>query len=220
MLDSLRVRLIARLLELPEGRLLEVERLLNHPVLMPPAAPTGEPSWPHAPMHRLAEHGTYIVTAGTYQKEHHFRGAPRLDYVQAKLLAAAKEAGWRLEAWAVFSNHYHFVAHAAAECQPFSAWLGELHRETSEHVNTLDGTPGRKTWHNYRETELTYETSYRARLNYVHQNAVKHGLVRVANQYRWCSAPWLERTATVAQVRTIYRFRIDKVQIDDDFDPL
>ena len=34
--------------------------------------------------------------------------------------------------------------------------------------------------------------SYLARLNYVHQNPVKHGLVRVANQYRWCSAAWLE----------------------------
>ena len=47
--------------------------------------------------------------------------------------------------------------------------------------------------------------------------AVKHGLVPVANQYRWCSAAWFERTASPAQVKTIYRFKIDRVQVDDDF---
>jgi len=32
--------------------------------------------------------------------------------------------------------------------------------------------------------KLTYEASYLARLCYVHKNAVKHGIVRIANQYR------------------------------------
>jgi hypothetical protein len=30
--------------------------------------------WPHAPLHRLSESGTYFVTVGAYHKEHHFRG--------------------------------------------------------------------------------------------------------------------------------------------------
>ena len=47
-----------------------------------------------------------------------------------------------------------------------------------------------------------------------------HGLVRVANQYRWCSAAWFERTATPAQVRTIYGFKTDQVNVLDDFDPV
>jgi len=56
-------------------------------------------------------------------------------------------------------------------------------------------------------------------LNYVHQNPVKHGLVPVANQYRWCSAAWFERTASTAQVKSIYRFKVDQVRVRDDFDP-
>jgi putative transposase len=32
------------------------------------------------------------------------------------------------------------------------------------------------------DTRLTFEKSWFARLNYVHQNPVKHGLVPVANQ--------------------------------------
>ena len=66
---------------------------------------------------------------------------------------------------------------------------------------------------------FTYEKSYLARLNYVHQNPVKHGLVGVANQYPWCSAAWFERTASAAQVRTIYSFKTDQVSVTDDYDP-
>jgi len=54
-------------------------------------------------------------------------------------------------------------------------------------------------------------------LNYVHQNAVKHKLVPVANQYPWCSAAWFEREASPAQVNTIYGFKIDRVKVEDDF---
>jgi hypothetical protein len=75
----------------------------------------------------------------------------------------------------------------------------------------------RQVWHNYRETRLTYEKSYLARLNYTHQNAVKHGLVPVANQYPWSSARWFERTAAPAQIKTIYRFKIDRLKMPDEF---
>ena len=49
------------------------------------------------------------MTAGTLHKDHFFRGKERLDYLESKLLKLAVEYGWHLAAWAVFSNHYHFV---------------------------------------------------------------------------------------------------------------
>ena len=33
------------------------------------------------------------------------------------------------------------------------------------------------------------------------------------------SAAWFERTASPAQVKTIYRFKTEKLQVPDDFDP-
>ena len=96
--------------------------------------------------------------------------------------------------------------------------LGRLHEKMAKWVNRLDATPARKVWHNYRETRLTYEKSYLARLNYTHQNPVKHGLVPVANQYPWGSARWFERTATPAQIKTIYRFKTDQIKVPDDFE--
>ena len=58
----------------------------------------------------------------------------------------------------------------------------------------------------------------RDRLNYAHQNPVKRGLVPVAKLYPWCSAAWFERTAAPAQVKTIYAFPTDRVNVHDDYD--
>jgi len=225
--NLLRLQLLDQLLHLPAAQLAEVERLLKSLDRSSPAPaskkapiPVVERDWPHAPLHRLSKEGTYIVTAATADKAHSFKGAERLDYLETQLLAQLKAGGWQLEAWAVFSNHYHFVGQAQPGATPLKDLLKELHRSTGLHVNELDGTPGRQVWFNYWETELSYETSYLARLNYVHQNAAKHGLVAVANQYRWCSAAWFERTASPAQVKTIYCLKTDRVHVEDDFEPI
>jgi putative transposase len=178
--------------------------------------------WPHAPLHQLSQSGTYFVTVGTYQKQHHFRGRDRLCVLHRGLLTVARDFGWRLEAWAVFSNHYHFLGHSPVGpdgAGNLSRMLGLLHEKTAKWINRLDSAPGRKVCHNFRDTRLTYEKSYLARLNYVHRNPVKHKLVLVANQYPWCSAAWFERTATAAQVKTIYGFKTDKLEVHDDYDP-
>ena len=176
-------------------------------------------SWPHAPLHELSARGTYIVTAGTYKKTNHFRTRERLNVLHRGLLSVAQKFGWRLEAWAVFSNHYHFVGHSPDEgAENLGQMLGLLHEKTAKWINNRDDAARREVWHNFWETRLTHENSYLARLNYVHQNPVKHGLVLIANQYPWCSAAWFERTARVAQVKTIYRFKIDKLKVLDDYD--
>jgi len=170
----------------------------------------------------LALGGTFFVTASTLHRLHHFRGKDRLCVLHRGLLTVARDFGWRLEAWAVFSNHYHFVAHSpsdTADASSLSAMLKVLHVRTAGWLNRLDRAPGRQVWFNYRETRLTHQRSYFTRLNYVHQNPVKHGLVAVANQYAWCSAAWFERTATTAQVKTLYRFKTDTVRVPDGFEP-
>jgi putative transposase len=88
---------------------------------------------------------------------------------------------------------------------------------TSSDLNRMDQTIGRRVWYNFWDTKLNYERSYLARLSYLHQNPVRHGLATVANQYRWCSAAWFERTAAPPMVKTIYGFKIDKLRIANDY---
>jgi len=173
--------------------------------------------WPHAPVHKLSENGVYFVTGATLHKAHRFTDPQRLDLLEFKLLTLASRYGWQIEAWAVFVNHYHLVARGNPESENLGKYLKHLHSDTVRDLNRFDGQEGRKVWYNFRDTKLTFETSYLARLNYTHQNAVKHRLVLVANQYRWCSAAWFERVATPAMVQTIYSFKTQEVKVDDDF---
>ena len=160
-----------------------------------------------------------MVTSATLHKQRLFDSPEKLSLLEKQLLSLAKKYHWQLEAWSVFSNHYHFVARSDAEAIEGSLkrMIHQLHSNNSRELNRLASTEGRTVWYNFWDTKLTYQRAYLARLNYVHQNPVKHGLVKVANQYRWCSAAWFERMASPATVKTIYSFKTDRLNIFDRF---
>jgi putative transposase len=172
--------------------------------------------WPHGPTHWLFESGVYIVTAGTYRRLRHLNSPERLDFFLESLFDRANEFDWNLRSWAVLPNHYHFVA-ASAQPSTLRKFLGKLHMQTAKQLNLWDNTPRRKVWFQFWESRITFERSYLARLNYVHHNPARHGIVPLAQNYRWCSASWFERNASPAFVNTVKSFKIDQVQVPDDF---
>jgi putative transposase len=177
------------------------------------------PDWAHAPIHRFGEAGAYIVTGSTYQKLHHLKSKKRLNWFTHELLKRLGDNDINLQAWAVFSNHYHLVAHCE-DGAILKNVLDRLHADTSYQVNQEDEVVGRKVWFQYWDTNITNSKSYFARLRYVHENPVKHKLVGEAIQYPWCSAGWFLKNATPATQRTLMTFPIDRVKVRDDFDPV
>lgn len=173
--------------------------------------------WMHSPLHMLKYKGIYMVTGATYLKEHYFRESSRTQFLHDTLIAMSTANGWELHAWAVFSNHYHFVAASPNDPSNLSKWIAVLHHTTATYVNALDNTLNRKVWFQYWDTRLTIQSSYLARLNYVHRNAVKHKLVLEASDYPWCSASKFERDAPRSFVNSVYRFDYDKVKVFDEF---
>ena len=173
--------------------------------------------WPHAPAHRTQRAGAYMVTSGTYQKTPIFHSPERLTFLCNSLFDLAEAYGWQLQAWAVFSNHYHFISNCSTP-QNLKKLIRHLHSSTAIAVNDEDKTPGRKVWFQYWESHITFHRSYLARLNYVYQNPVKHGLVRDASAYQWCSAGWFQRKADRSFFKTVRSFPCDKLDIPDDFD--
>ncbi len=175
------------------------------------------PDWPHSPTHRLNAAGAYMVTASTSQKQPFFNSQKRLTYLCETLLGLAVRYGWKLEAWAVFPNHYHFIAISPERVSSLARFVGHLHAATAKRINEEDDAAERKAGFQYWESRITYQRSYLARLNYVHSNAVKHGLVRRAEQYRWCSAGWFQRNAKRSFYETVMRMRTEGIRIKDDF---
>jgi len=72
-------------------------------------------------------------------------------------------------------------------------------------------------WFQFWESRITFGRSYLARLNYVHHNPAQHGVVPLAEDYKWCSASWFARNAPPAFVNSVKSFKIDRVHVPDDF---
>jgi putative transposase len=176
--------------------------------------------WPHAPLHRLAERGTYMVTCGTYLKQHHLNTPERLDFFRDLLFELAQEFGWQLQAWAILSNHYHWVGVSPETPDTLRRFASKLHTLSATQLNQWDATPGRKVWFQYYDSRITFQTSYFARLKYVHQNAVHHAVANAAVNYPWCSAAWFERNSPPAFRRMVEQFKTDRVEVLDEFAPL
>jgi putative transposase len=86
-------------------------------------------------------------------------------------------------------------------------------------MNELDAAPGRHVGYHYYDSHITYERSYFARLKYVHENPIHHGLVAAADNYRWCSAAWFERESDTAFRKTVASFKTDQISVFDSFEP-
>ena len=77
----------------------------------------------------------------------HDQFAKRMGVLHRGLLQVTHDAGWQLEAWAVFSNHDHFVAHSpedTGDASSLSRMLGALHEKMEKWVNRLDHQKGAK----------------------------------------------------------------------------
>jgi len=82
-------------------------------------------------------------------KAHHFRGDERLTLLVNTLFEVAAAYGWSLQAWAVFSNHYHFIAQSPAESTTLKPMIQRLHSQTARLANRTDGAEGRQVWFQY-----------------------------------------------------------------------
>jgi putative transposase len=171
----------------------------------------------HGPAHWLFEPGLYIITAGTYRKLPHLDTPARLDFFQKSLFQYADEFGWDLRAWAVLANHYHFVAASPTEARTLRRFLGKLHMKTAEQLNLWDNEPAEKSGFNFG----TATSHMRAR---IWRDSItftkiewRHGAIPLAENYKWCSAAWFARNAPPAFVKTVQAFKIDQINVPDDF---
>jgi len=171
-------------------------------------------SWSHAPAHFTSPDATYIVTCGTYLKRPFYSLPTDLDLFRSQLFTVARQHHMLLHAWCILRNHYHLILEARDALEQF---FRHLHSIASIELNKRHGKPGRKVWFQYRETTITDERSYFARLKYVQENAVHHGIVMAATNYRWCSANWFAETASRGLVKAIREASLDDINIPDDY---
>lgn len=172
----------------------------------------------HNPPHYFVPNAMYIVTGAILHNQHLLHDDSRKFLVFEILLERASHWKWELEAWAILENHYHFIARAPEDPLTLETLIRQIHSKSAVELNKLDKTSERKVWHNYWDTCITFETSYYARLHYVHLNPVKHGLVENAEDYPFCSYRWFLDKANDDFQNVVMNQPINRVDVFDDFD--
>ena len=171
----------------------------------------------HNPPHYFAPNAMYMITGSILHKQLLLAENKRKESFLKTLFEKVNLFGWSLEAWAVLTNHYHFIAQAPEDSTNLAKMIQQVHSITAIQLNRRDGTPGRQVWQNYWDTCITYEKSYLVRLRYVHENPVKHGLVDNAFDYPFCSYKWFIEQGDEILTAQVISKSIDKVNVFDDF---
>ena len=83
--------------------------------------------------------------------------------------------------------HYHALVEAPNILKLLHE-LGRLHGRTSYTWNGEENTRGRQVFHRATERFMRSERHFFATVNYVHNNPVHHGYVRLWIEWRWSSA--------------------------------
>ncbi len=175
-------------------------------------------TYPHNPPHYFVPNAMYMVTGAVLHNQRLLTDNKRKSLVCEILFERASHWGWALEAWAVLENHYHFIGQAPEKALTLEKLIRQFHSKSAIELNRLDKTLGRKVWHNYWDTCITHETSYYARLHYVHLNSVKHGLVENTEDYPFCSYRWFLEKSDESFLDIVMSQPIDRVDVFDDFD--
>jgi putative transposase len=143
----------------------------------------------HSPPHLAGSEGFRIVTGACYEHQKLLSSAERLEWFEQRLLQAIEKLGARCAAWCVLPNHYHVLVEMR-HIREFSVGLGRLHGRTSFEMNQADQMGGRKVWYRCMDRAMRSERHFYVSLNYIHNNAVKHGYVKKWQEWPYSSVHW------------------------------
>jgi putative transposase len=142
----------------------------------------------HVPTHLLRANATYMLTASIYGNEYLMKTDLRKTEWRDSFHKAAELYQWRILAWVVLSNHYHALLRSPSDPKKsIDKFVASYHKFTATRWNKEDNQIGRAVWWNYYDSCIKDKREFFAKLNYIHWNPVKHGLVKHAEDYRFSS---------------------------------
>jgi len=138
---------------------------------------------------KLTDQTCFFVTTTARDHSHYFSE----DEKKRALLLIVRERclvhGAKLHGYVIMSNHMHLLL-SVPNCGPgLSAIMRDIKSLSSRKLY-----PGaRGIWqHRFDDVAIYSDANFRTKLNYIHQNPVKAGIVKIAEEYEYSSAAgWL-----------------------------
>jgi putative transposase len=143
----------------------------------------------HSPPH-FDEDGErqYLVTATCYEHAHIVGTSfDRMADCEEQVLEICGKFSSEVYAWCILPNHYHILL-KTDDMKDLRKELGLFHGRSSFKWNGEDNSRGRQVWHNCFERAMKSERHFYASLNYVLNNAVRHGYAGSWQDWYWSNA--------------------------------
>jgi len=154
----------------------------------------------HHPPHLYLDHTWYFITAATVGHAPFFADDQARVVFRENLRSLAQRREVGLRAWVVLSDHYHLLLRTERG-RDLGVFCGQLHGATARWVNSREAAAGRQVWDNYWDACVRSEVDLWTRVNYAHQNPVKHGYVQHPEDWAFSSYRYYLRTKGEEWVR-------------------
>jgi putative transposase len=142
----------------------------------------------HGPPHITNDNQHYMITAACYEHRPVIGASSRrMGEFESELVELLTTRCDQVFRWIVLPNHYHALVRAT-DLKAVLASVGLLHGRTSHRWNGDDRCRGRKVWYRVAETGIKSESHFWASLNYILNNAVRHGYVERWQDWPYCNA--------------------------------
>ncbi|MBD3359985.1 MAG: hypothetical protein GF365_04755 [Candidatus Buchananbacteria bacterium] len=146
----------------------------------------------HRPPHLFFNNTIYFISCRTFKKHHLFNSKDKINIIKNRIDLAVIKYEVKLFAWVILFNHYHLLLEIKHGLN-LSKMINFINGGTSYDLNKLENKSGRKIWANYWDYCIRDEKDFWTHFNYIHQNPIKHGLVKNLEElkdYEYCSYQW------------------------------
>jgi putative transposase len=143
----------------------------------------------HSPPHFNSESPTRFHLSGACYEHRSIIGHSyeRMLNFSVQLLSFFEENADEVYAWCVLPNHWHALV-LSVDLKTLTKSLGQLHGRTSFQWNREQELQGRQCWSKCADRRIRSESHFYAACNYIHNNPVKHGYVKMWTEWEFSSA--------------------------------
>lgn len=132
-------------------------------------------------------HGLFFATTSTQDMIARFNSPEKYSIVLEKIEYYRKRENASIHAYVVMPNHFHLLIHFP-ENHNISAFMRDLKKRIAYEYYQLQKVPPFPFWQDRFDDLLIYsEKQYAIKLNYIHNNPVKSGLVGKAEDWEYSS---------------------------------
>jgi putative transposase len=154
----------------------------------------------------LQKHGTFFITTSTYNKIIRFNKREDFEIALNNIEYYRKRDNAKIHAYVIMPNHLHLLLTLPKESN-ISFFIRDVKKRIAFEYFKDRNMKNQKFWqYRFDDVYIYSEDIYRIKLNYIHYNPVKAGLVKKPEDWKYSSANYYLNGET-------YNVRVDPLEL-------